>query len=109
VIAIRIGELRHRLALEAVMRVDDGAGGADETWHTIEELWAAIRPLSGSEREAADQIGGRVTHEIWVRYRTGVKPDMRLRGGLRIFEIRAVLDTAERRRFLKCLVEERDL
>lgn len=108
-IGIRIGDLRHRLALETVSRVEDGAGGATETWQQLEELWAAVRPLQGSEREQADQLTGRVTHEIWVRYRSGVKPDMRFRHGMRTFEIRAVLDTSERRRFLKCLVEERDL
>lgn len=108
-IEIRIGELRHRLVLEEVARVDDGAGGADETWSTVEELWAGIRPISGQEREVSDQLAGRVTHEIWVRYRAGVKPEMRFRAGGRVFEIRAVIDTSERRRFLKCLVEERNL
>lgn len=106
---MRIGDLRHRLVLEQVARVDDGSGGADETWTTVEELWAAVRPVNGLEREAADQLAGRVTHEIWVRYRAGVKPEMRFRQGGRVFEVRAVIDAAERRRFLKCLAEERDL
>lgn len=108
-IEIRIGDLRHRLALEEVVRTDDGAGGADETWVLVEELWAGIRPIGGQERDVSDQLAGRVTHEIWVRYRAGVKPEMRFRAGARLFEIRAVIDTAERRRFLKCLAEERDL
>lgn len=106
---IRIGDLRHRLVLEAVSRVDDGAGGADETWATVAELWAGLIPLSGIENDVADQLTGRVTHEIWVRYRTGVKPAMRFRSGNRIFEIRAVIDAGERRRFLRCLAEERNL
>lgn len=106
---IRIGDLRHRLVLEEVSRVDDGSGGSDETWLAVTELWAGLRPMTGQEREAADQIAGRVTHEIWVRHRTGVKPRMRFRYGARVFEIRAVIDAGERRRFLKCLAEERDL
>lgn len=106
---IRIGDLRHRLVLEQVVRVDDGIGGADETWETVAEIWAGLRPLTGQEREAADQITGRITHEIWVRHRTGVKPAMRFRHGARLFEIRAVIDAGERRRLLKCLAEERDL
>ncbi|MCB1504685.1 MAG: phage head closure protein [Hyphomicrobiaceae bacterium] len=106
---MRIGDLRHRLALEEAARVDDGAGGAEETWMLVDELWAALRPISGQERQVADQLAGRVTHEIWVRYRAGVKPEMRFRAGARVFEIRAVIDTSERRRFLKCLAEERDL
>lgn len=108
-IQVRIGDLRHRLALEQAVRQDDGSGGADEIWEVVDELWAAVRPMSGQEREVSDQLAGRVTHEIWVRYRTGVKPEMRFRHNARIFEVRAVIDAGERRRFLKCLAEERDL
>jgi len=106
---LRIGDLRHRLVLEQVVRQDDGSGGAQETWELVEELWAALRPLSGQEGDASDQLAGRVSHEIWVRYRFGVKPDMRFRSGSRVFEVRAVIDVDERRRYLKCLAEERDL
>lgn len=105
----RIGELRHRMRLEAVSRTPDGAGGADETWTLVAELWAALKPLSGQEGLEADRIAGHVTHEVVVRYRQGVVPAMRLVHGARAFDIRAVIDIEERRRFLRCLVEERDL
>jgi len=52
-------------------------------------------------------VRGRVSHEIWIRYRTGVLPDMRFALGTRVFEIRAAIDSGERHRFLRCLVEER--
>lgn len=107
--AIRIGELRHRLVLEDVSRVYDGSGGATESWQQQAELWAALRPLQGSEREHADKLAGHVSHEIWIRHRSGVTQQMRFRSGERIFEIRAIVDVGERGRFLKCLVEERDL
>ena len=106
---IRIGDLRHRLVLEQPVRVVDDSGGAEESWVTVEELWAAVRPVSGQEREVSDQLAGRITHEIWVRHRTGVKPEMRFRSGQRVFEVHAVIDVAERKRFLRCLAEERDL
>ena len=78
---VRIGDLRHRLTLEEVVRQDDGSGGADETWVALDDLWAAVRPMSGTEREISDQLAGRVTHEIWVRYRAGVKPQHALQIG----------------------------
>ncbi len=107
--SVRIGDLRHRLSLEAAAREDDGCGGAVETWLEQAQVWAAVRPMGGNEREAADQLAGRVTHEVWLRWREGVRPDMRFRFAARIFEIRAVIDADERRRFLKCLCEEREL
>ncbi|MFV0368258.1 MAG: phage head closure protein [Hyphomicrobiaceae bacterium] len=101
--------MRHRLTLEQVMRDDDGCGGAEESWVAIGEMWGAVRPVRGTEREVWDQLAGNVSHEIWIRYRSGVKPAMRFRSGGRTFEVRAVIDVEERRRFLKCFAEERDL
>ncbi len=107
--AMRIGDLRHRLALETCTRIDDGAGGAVESWGVMAEVWAAIRPLAGDEREMGDALGGRVTHEVWIRHRAGVFAEMRFTASGRTFEIRAVIDDGERRRFMKCLCEERNL
>lgn len=102
-----IGELRHRMQLEAPVRTDDGAGGAAVSWALEAEVWGAMRPLAGSEIVDADRLAGRVTHEIWIRYRAGVTPQMRLVLGTRPFDIRTVLDEEERHRWLRCLVEER--
>jgi SPP1 family predicted phage head-tail adaptor len=108
VIAPRIGDLADRLTLEQEVRTPDAGGGALSSWETVAELWAAVRPITGDERLRADQIAGRLTHEVWMRYRTGVLPAMRLRQGARVLAIVAVLETG-RRTFLKCLCEERDL
>jgi SPP1 family predicted phage head-tail adaptor len=104
-----IGRLRHHLALEAASRTPDGGGGASETWTTVAEVWAGITPTSGTEAVDADALTGRVSHEIVFRYRPDVAPAMRLRGSTRLFEIAAVIDIDERRRWLKCLCVERDL
>jgi SPP1 family predicted phage head-tail adaptor len=102
-------ELRHRLTLEEPSRVSDGGGGFAETWQEVAELWADVRPASGFERVEADRLSGTVSHEIALRYRPGVTPAMRFREGTRLFQILAVIDVAERKRWLKCLCEEREL
>lgn len=104
---VPIGEMRHRLKLEAPLASPDGGGGVTRTWSLVAEVWGAIRPVSGSESFEADGLRGRVSHEIWIRHRAGVVPEMRFALGARIFEIRAVIDSAGRHRFLRCLVEER--
>ena len=103
-----IGSLRHRLVLEEVTRTPDGAGGATETWGTVAELWADLHPLAGREAPHAEQLSGRLTHRVIVRYRAGIVPAMRFRLGQRLFHIEAVRDLGERRRHLECLVEERE-
>jgi SPP1 family predicted phage head-tail adaptor len=102
----RIGELRHRIVLEAPVRTADGGGGATVSWMLVAETWAAIRPVGGSESVVAEQIAGRVSHVIELRHRSGVEPRMRIRREARTFEILAVLDVDERRRRLRCLCRE---
>lgn len=104
-----IGRLRHRLSLERASRTADGGGGAAEDWITIAQLWGQIRPTGGDEIVDSDGLSGRISHEITLRYRTGIGPAMRLISGSRRFEIVAVIDIDERRCWLKCLCVERDL
>lgn len=105
---MNIGALRERFVLEQPVRTADGGGGASVSWETVTELWAYVRPISGDERLAHDQLSGRLTHGVWVRYRAGVVPAMRFRDGARIYEIVAVVEAVRRSR-LKCLCEERSL
>ena len=102
-----LAAMRHRLALEDTVSVPDGAGGSMSSWAHVSDVWAGIRPLSGSEVSDAGGLAGRVSHEITVRYRAGVAPPQRFRMGSRIFDIKAVIDEREAHRFLICLVEER--
>lgn len=105
----RIGALRHRVLLEAPVRVADGGGGATVTWTPVAEIWAGIEPITGGEGVLGEGLAGRVSHEIAVRHRSGVGPHMRFRFGARIFEIKAVLDVDERRRMLRCQCREEPL
>lgn len=104
---IRIGDLRHLMRLEAVSRVEDGGGGASETWGQVAEVWAALRPMTGSEIVEAHRLAGRVTHEVVIRHRVGVEPSMRFVLGARVFDIKAAINVSERGRWLRCLVVER--
>lgn len=104
-----VGRLRHRVELQEKVRNADGAGGASTTWQIVAPLWAAIVPHAGSERLDADALAGRVTHDVWIRHRPGITPSMRFALGVRRFEIRAVIDAGETRRYMKCLCEERRL
>ena len=102
-----IGEMRHRLGIEAPLDTADGGGGVTRAWALVAEVWGSVQPVSGGERVEADGLQGRVSHEIRIRHRAGLGPQMRFKLGTRIFEIRAVFDSGERRRFMRCLVEER--
>ena len=105
---MHIGAMRERFTLEQPARTPDGGGGATVAWETVTELWAHVRPISGGERLRHDQLAGRLTHEVCIRYRAGVLPAMRFRQDTRVYDIVAVLEVGRRAR-LKCLCEERSL
>ena len=102
-----IGKMRQRLTLQQPVRAADGGGGAAVTWSSVADVWAALSPIGGDERVDADALQGRVTHEVWIRFRSDVAAQMRFILGARIFDIRSVADVEEAHRFQRCLVEER--
>lgn len=101
-----IGELRHRVTLETPVRTGDGGGGAFTAWSPVGDVWAAVTPVSGSETVIAESHAGQITHAIVLRHRTDVAPAMRIRQGLRIFEIAAVMDLDAHRRMQRCQCRE---
>ena len=106
---VRIGELRHRLIVQAERAVDDGGGGRSDPWAdpvTVATVWGKIEPLSGGERLRAMQVQDRLSHRIVIRHRSGITAAMRIVFARRAFNIRAVIDVGERGRFLELLCEE---
>lgn len=105
-IAPRLGALRHRVTIEEPVRTADEAGGAEVTWAYVASVWAEIQPKTGREVFESDQLGGRVTHDVRMRFREGVTPKMRIFHSGRLFDIRFVADVGERREWLICSCEE---
>lgn len=106
---ITIGDLRHRVVIERAVRTDDGAGGATRAWEPVAVVYAAIWTRSNDENFALDRVAGRASHDVWMRYRADVTPEMRITFGARVFDIRGAIDPDDRARWLRCPVEERDL
>lgn len=106
---VRAGDLRRRVTIERPERTSDGAGGSTIAWQEVAVVWAAIWSRSADENFTLDRVAGTATHDVWIRYRAGIRPDMRIRFGSRIFDILGAIDVEDRGAWLKCTVEERDL
>ena len=60
------GKLDQRIRVERLVQTDDGAGGSEEGWSSVGEVWAKVVPLSGSEQVQADRQSGVVDYEITI-------------------------------------------
>lgn len=102
------GQLRHRVTLQRKQPTGDGQGGQVLDWVPFATVWASVRPLSGKDRLQAAQVQSTVTHRVKIRWRAS--PDNAempfVFAGDRLvykgvpYNIRAVIDLDERRRFL---------
>jgi SPP1 family predicted phage head-tail adaptor len=101
-----IGNLRHRLVIEAPDETPDGAGGVVRAWTALATVWGEIEPLSVDDVLLADKRVGLVTHRIHVRHRADFDIGHRFRLGARAFAIRGLRDPEERGAFLECLCAE---
>ena len=100
-----IGELDHRLRIETPVRTPDQGGGAMESWTLLAEVWASLAAPRGIETFVAHGLRGRVTHEVWIRYRDDVGPHLRFVEAGRVYDIRVAADPDGRKTWLRCLCE----
>lgn len=103
---MRAGRLRHRITIEEKTVTQDAFGEPDATWSTYVKAWARVTPLTGREYMEAQAQSQSVSHEVRMRHRDGVTPEMRMVHGGRVFDIEAVLNEEERDRELILMCRE---
>lgn len=106
---MQAGQLRHRVTIQQNTPSRDTYGEEIESWSALATVWAAVEPLAGTERYAADgaQTLATVDTRIRIRYWSGITPGMRVLFGARTFDIQAVIHLEERQQELHLLCEER--
>jgi SPP1 family predicted phage head-tail adaptor len=103
--------LRQRVDIEEFdISQDDDTGAITEAWVSIrasdEDLMAAeVWPMSGREFIAAASIQAGVNTKITIRYRSDVRPKMRVVHGTDYYNIKAVLPDPKFRSHLTLMCE----
>lgn len=98
---------RHRVTLQQQAGMEDLQGGHGTSWADVATVWASVEPMAGKESYTWGKILGESTYVIRVRYRSDVRPKMRLLYGSRIMDINSVIDEHEEHRFLALGCSER--
>lgn len=93
--------MNKRVAIQVDTQTPDGQGGFTSSWATIATVWASINPVKGYEKFQAGQLQTPVTHDILIRYRSGIITANRLLFNSRIFEIKEIINQNEDNVFLK--------
>ena len=103
---INAGELRNKVSLQNYDETRSASGHPTRTYATYASVWAKFRTLSGTERMAAQQVSGVITHEVTIRYRSDVHVDHRILWGTRYFDIKDVRNVDEQNEQIRMLVTE---
>ena len=88
---MRAGQLRHLIALQALVPGQDSVGQPVQAYSTVASVHADIRYPKGLESTLSNMPVGVTTASIRIRYRPGVVPTMRVLHGSTVFDIKAVL------------------
>lgn len=97
---MQAGQLRKRVIIQQRSQTQDDYGQPLQTWTDVATVYAGIEPLNGRELLAAQAVNSEVSHNVTMRYRTGITPAMRLNYQGRLFNIHTILDENERHRML---------
>jgi SPP1 family predicted phage head-tail adaptor len=95
-----IGKMRYRVQLQSPTNTTDAGGGRSQTWSRKADLYANIIPKSGSESYKQGKIKDETTHEIHIRHRSDMSAKYRIVYESRVFNIKSILNTHERDRFM---------
>lgn len=104
---MRAGDLRHKVTIQRLMTGEDEYGQPLNAWQDVVTVWANVEDLTGREYLAAQQVPTtQVSTRVTIRWRSDVKPEMRVVHGSRLLDIKAVLDSDGRRRELQLMCQE---
>jgi SPP1 family predicted phage head-tail adaptor len=89
---MRVGKLRHQVALQTRTETqDDDTGVITQGWADLATVWARVEPLSAREFIASQATQAKVTARVTIRYRDDVVPTMRLVHRGQTYNIEGVL------------------
>lgn len=102
-------QYRHKISFLKPTEAGDGMGGSGAVTWVVQgkPVRAGIWPVKATDVIANNRDEGIITHRIRVRYMSGIRSDMRVQFGERLFEIVGPpLDFEERNRELEIMATE---
>lgn len=92
---MRAGKRTKKITIQRSTDARGSYGEVTESWATLSQPYANIKPMTGGETIQGGQVDAKVTHMITLR-KTDVTPDDRISYSGRIFNISRVFNPEER-------------
>jgi SPP1 family predicted phage head-tail adaptor len=89
---MRAGDLRHRITILIPAIATNAIGEWINTYEAWCVCWAEILPDTGSTTYSAKQFNAEASGRIRIRYRTGIKPTMRISYQGHIYQILSIIE-----------------
>lgn len=94
---MQAGKLRHRIEiLRPLYAAPNEYGERVPTYPVWQRVWAEIEPLAAREIEFAHSFAMTVSHKLRIRFLPDIAAGMRIRHGVRVFEINGITSPDER-------------
>lgn len=90
-----IGRLRHRITFQKLLESKNEYGEVTNQWEDYKTVWAEIKPVSGKQFFEAKQINSEISHNVYIRYRLDLSPNMRILYKGRVFDILYIMNVNE--------------
>ena len=93
---IRAGELRERITVQIATGATNSLGETVLTWANSTQVWASVEGVSARESLQMGQQEEVLTHEVKLRYLSGLTQNMRFAWRGRTLEIVSLLERNNR-------------
>lgn len=104
---VKAGKFNRLITIQSKTRVEDGYGGAVDSWTDVCKVWASVEPLTGAELFAAMQSNSEIRYKVRIRYRNDIRPFMRvITNDGKVLEIVSVVDVEYAHRMLELECKE---
>ena len=90
---------RHLVTIQKKKEVDPFSE-QPASWEDVRQEWFALEPLSGEEKDRADQTQSLVTHKAKCHWFDGAASGLRVVYGERVLNVKSVVNEREQNRFL---------
>jgi SPP1 family predicted phage head-tail adaptor len=95
------------ITINTQTNADDGLGGSADTPLKFCDTWAQILPMTAKEARENMRLEANITHNIRIRYKTGITAKMTVTFGSRTFEITGVINPKEANKWIDMVCNER--